>query len=68
MGKASGYGDGIVQSMIRLVSITRQISMKCISKEVYRVISGTRSLRIKENHLWGFTAMICQIYPHPVLR
>ena len=35
MGKASGYGDGMRQSMIRLVSITRQISIKTISKEVY---------------------------------
>ena len=67
MGKASGHGDGIVQTVVCLVTVAGQVSMKPAVKELHRMVSRPGPLVIEERHLRGTAVFIRKIYPHPVL-
>src|SRR5699024_11869257 len=67
MGHASRYSDPFRETVVCLVTIAGEISLKLISKEFLRMVSGTGPFVLEEDHLRGTAVFIGEIDTHPVL-
>ena len=50
MGHTPCHGDLLREAMVRLVSITGKITLKCISQKLHRVVAAPGSLILEEYH------------------
>ena len=66
MGKTSRNPYLTAQTVICLITVTSQISLKLFPKECFWMVSCPGPLIIKEYHLRCAAVTVCQIYPHLV--
>ena len=67
MGHASRHSDPFRETVVCLVTIAGEISLKLFSKEFRRMVSGTGPFVLEEDHPRRAAVFIREIDPHPVL-